>query len=170
MSYSDYTYVIFDGDKDQWAYRFMRGWNAQEHMSFDLHDAHDLTQMTYRAESEQYVKSQLRERMAKAKQVIVLVGESTRYLHKYVGWEIDLAKEKSLPIIVVNLKEGQRSVDAERCPASLRAHCAVHVDFRMNIIKYALDHWPGEYAHMSSEICAQGARHYSSELYKSIGL
>jgi len=170
MSYSDYTYVIFDGDKDQWAYRFMRGWNAQEHMSFNLHDAHDLTEMTSRAENEQYVKSQLRERMAKAKQVVVLVGESTKYLRKYVGWEIDLAKEKLVPIIVVNLKDGQRTIDSERCPVSLRSHCAVHVAFKMNIIQYALDHWPAEYRHLPFNVRDQGARQYGPDLYKSLGL
>jgi hypothetical protein len=34
------------GDKDQWAYRFMRGWKANEHIDFDFYDAHDLTAMT----------------------------------------------------------------------------------------------------------------------------
>ncbi len=80
--------------------------------------AHDLTAMTARAENEAYVKSQLRERMDKAKQVIVIVGESTKNLRKFVAWEIDLAKEKGLPVIVVNLKSGQRQMDFDLCPAS----------------------------------------------------
>ena len=108
--------------------------------------------------------------MGKAKQVIVLVGESTRYLRKYVGWEIDLAKEKSLPIIIVNLKDGQRSMDADRCPASLRTHCAVHVAFKMNIIQFALDHWPPEYCGLSVDVRNQGARHYATAVYKTLGL
>lgn len=147
---------------DQWAYRYMRGWKELEHLDFDFHDAHDLTAMTARAENEAYVKSQLRERFKKAAQAIVIVGESTKNLRKFVAWEIDLAKEKGLPIIVVNLKSGQREMDSDLCPASLRYHCAVHVDFKMKIIKHALDNWPSEYAGFSAQVRAQGARRFNA--------
>ncbi len=170
MAYKDPAYMIFDGDKDQWAYRYMRGWKVSEHLDFDFRDAHDLTAMTARAENEAYVKSQLRERVDKAKQVIVIVGESTKNLRKFVAWEIDLAKEKGLPVIVVNLKSGQRQMDFDLCPASLRDHCAVHVEFKMKIIQYALDNWPSEYAGLSAPVRAEGARIYNDNVYKSLGL
>jgi hypothetical protein len=163
------TYVIFDGDEDQWAYRFMRGWKNADHIDFDFRDAHDLTSMTGRAENEAYVKSQLRQRMKAAKQVIVLVGESTRYLRKFVAWEIDLAIELELPIIVANLK-GKRELDDDRCPVALRSHCAVHVDFRMKVIKHALDNWPAEYGRLSTEEKAKGWRKYSDNVYSELGL
>jgi hypothetical protein len=35
MAFRDPTYVIFDGDNDQWAYRYMRGWKANERLDFD---------------------------------------------------------------------------------------------------------------------------------------
>lgn len=170
MSYKDPSYVIFDGDKDQWAYRYMRGWKASEHLDFDFRDAHDLTAMTARAENEAYVKSQLRERMGKAKQVIVIVGESTKNLRKFVAWEIDLAKERGLSIVVVNLKSGQRKIDPDLCPVALRDYCAVHVEFRMKIIQYALDNWPSEYARLSAQTKAEGARIYNDRVYQSLGL
>ena len=170
MAYKDPTYVIFDGDKDQWAYRFMRGWKESEHLDFDFRDAHDLTAMTARAENEAYVKSQLRERMGKAKQVIVIVGESTKNLRKFVAWEIDLAKEKDLPVVVVNLKSRQGQMDPDLCPASLRDHCAVHVEFKMKIIQHALDNWPSEYTGLSPQVRAQGARMYNGNVYQSLGL
>jgi hypothetical protein len=169
MGYRDPTYVIFDGDKDQWAYRYMRGWKAAEHIDFDFRDAHDLGAMTSRAENEAYVKSQLRERMKAAKQVIVLVGESTRYLRKFVLWEIELAIELGLPIIVVNL-QGKRRMDDERCPVALRSHCAVHVDFKLKMIKYALDIWPAEFGRLSIAIMREGPRHYNNDVYTSLGL
>lgn len=49
MRYRNKTYVIFDGDGDMWAYRYMRGWNAQDHMDFDFYDAHDIRPLTERA-------------------------------------------------------------------------------------------------------------------------
>jgi hypothetical protein len=57
------VYVAFDGDKDKWAYAFMKGWKTNERVDFDFEDAHDLDAMTGRAQSEQYVKSMLKERM-----------------------------------------------------------------------------------------------------------
>src|ERR1700676_2796803 len=94
------TYVIFDGDKDRYAYAFMKGWQVNDRVAFDFQDAHDLGVMTGRAKDEAYVKSELRKRMEASNQVLVLVGESTKYLRKFVGWEIDLAFKLGLPIIV----------------------------------------------------------------------
>ena len=105
MSYQDTTYVIFDGDNDMWAYAYMKGWKKNDNINFDFEDAHDIKPLTYLASNEVYIKSRLRERMKSTDQVIVLVGESTKYLYKYVRWEIELAKELDLPIIVINLKD-----------------------------------------------------------------
>lgn len=163
------TYVIFDGDKDQWAYLYMRGWEANDSVDFDFRDAHDLTAMTSRAQDEAYVKSQLRQRMKAARQVIVLVGESTRFLRKYVGWEIDLAIEFDLPIIVVNL-QGKRVRDDDRCPVALRDHCAVHIDFKLNMIRHVLKSWPSQFAGLSFEEKAKGWRKYESDVYVAFGL
>jgi hypothetical protein len=139
------TYVIFDGDKDRYAYVFMRGWKVNERVEFDFRDAHDLGAMTGRAQDEAYVKSELRKRMDASKQVIVLVGESTKNLRKFVGWEIDLAVSLELPIIVVNLN-GYRQMDPDRCPVPFRTGYIVHVAYKRAIIKYALDNFPREFA------------------------
>jgi hypothetical protein len=65
------------------------GWNALEKIDFDFRDAHELGSMTARALGEEYVKKQLRQRMDKSSAVIVLVGEKTKNLHKFVRWELD---------------------------------------------------------------------------------
>jgi MTH538 TIR-like domain (DUF1863) len=69
---------------------FHRGWSASKRIDFELLDAHDLDNMTARARGEAYVNSKLRERMNRSTAVVVLVGESTKFLHKYVRWEIAL--------------------------------------------------------------------------------
>jgi hypothetical protein len=58
--------------------------------------------MTGRARGEAYVKSKLRERMNRSTAVIVVVGDSTKFLHKYVYWEIELAIKPCLSLIAVN--------------------------------------------------------------------
>lgn len=169
MSYRDPTYVIFDGDKDKQPYAFMKGWNALDHVDFSFTDAHELDSMTARAQGETYVKSNLRKRIEKAKQVVVLVGESTKHLHKFVTWEINLALETGLPIVVVNLNN-QRQVDTERCPTALLDADAVHVSFKMKIIKHALDNWPGEYRALRAQGKSIGTRRYSDSTYRDLGV
>jgi hypothetical protein len=166
MSYKNKTYVIFDGDTDMWAYAYMKGWKQNERVDFDFYDAHDIRPLTDRA-SEETVKSRLRERMSNAKQVIVLVGEHTKNLFKFVRWEMDLAIGNDLPIVVVNLNN-KRDYDADRCPPILRDVYAVHVAFKMKIIKYALDNFPDQYERRPPS--AAGQLQYNSSVYEKLQL
>jgi hypothetical protein len=170
MGHTDPTYVVFDGDKDDWAYRFMRGWKASEHIDFDFRDAHDLDNMTGLAQSEAYVKQNLRERMRKSGALIVLVGESTKNLYRFVRWEIDLAIELDLPIIVVNLNK-TNGIDDDRCPPLLRNRAALHVSFKMRAIKAALDGWPGQYSKLDYEKKSNGGSYsYSVDQLRNFGV
>lgn len=166
MAYRNKTYVVFDGDKDMWAYAYMLGWIEREGIDFDFQDAHDLNVITDRA-SEEAVKRKLQERLANTKQVIVLVGENTKNLFKFVRWELEIAIELGLPIVVVNLN-GQRKMDPALCPAILKDEYAVHVPFKAKIIQYALENFPPEHAKKAAD--ASGARHYSDDKYTNLGL
>jgi len=97
------VYVAFDGDNDKWAYAFMKGWKTNDRVDFDFEDAHDLDEMTSRAQNEAYVKSKLKERMKSSEALVVIVGGKTKNLYKFVRWQIELAIELGLPIIVANL-------------------------------------------------------------------
>lgn len=160
------TYVVFDGDNDKWAYGFMKGWNALPNVDFEFHNAHDIGSMTANAQNEDYVKRNLRARFKETHQVVVLIGEKTKNLFKYVRWEIETAIELGLPIIAVNLN-GKRDLDSEFCPAILRSAGAVHISFQLKIIKHALDNFPPYYRSLS----VRGAQYYYSEaIYKSLDL
>lgn len=167
MSFKDKTYIIFDGDNDQWAYRYMKGWKVNEKVDFDFEDAHDILPMTYRAQDEQYVKSRLKERFKQACQVIVLIGDATKNLYKYVRWELEVALELGLPIIAVNLNN-LRSQDSDKVPPLIRDKYVVHVPFKLKIIKYALEQFPNEFKNRKQN--EQGARIYNDPVYQSLGL
>jgi hypothetical protein len=143
VSYKNKTYVIFDGDNDIWAYAYLKGWKSNENMNFNFYDAHDIRPLSDRA-SEETVKRALRQRFANARQVVVLVGENTKNLYKFVRWEIEIAQKLDLPIIVVNLN-CHRQLDTARCPAILRDWVAAHVSFKARVIQHALDNFPDEY-------------------------
>jgi len=166
MGYRNKTYVIFDGDSDIWAYGFMKGWKSNENMDFNFYDAHDIRPLTDRA-SEDTVRASLRTRLANAKQAIVLVGDNTKNLYRFVRWEIEIAQKNDLPIIVVNLN-GSRQMDSDRCPALLRNWLAAHVAFKAKIIQHALDRFPDEYRQIQAS--SSGPRYYSDEVYKQLGL
>ena len=156
------AYIIFDGDDDGWAYRYMNGWKANKNIDFTYQNAHDLDTMTSRAQDEQYVKSKLRERMKQSTAVVVLIGEKTKNLYKYVRWELELALELGLPIIAANINKTNRQ-DNARCPAIIRdSGRVVHIPYTLEALKYAMDNWPNEFSRMGAADLNGGARYYSS--------
>ncbi len=167
MAYRNKTYVAFDGDKDIRYYYLMKAWRDRDNDSFNFHDAHDLN--TSRDTSqEDSIKANLRKRFANSKAFVLLVGESTRYLTKFVKWEIEQAIKLDLPIIVVNLN-GKRSMDENRCPPVLRDSLAIHVSFNQSIIRYALDNWSDSHQkHRQQQ--HDGPYYYKKNVYDQLGL
>src|SRR5690606_37886572 len=133
-------YVCFDGDKDIHYYRLMTAWNENTRFNFNFKNAHEITQARD-SSTEETIKRSLRLRLRASDILIVLVGESTKNLYKYVRWEIEVAIELGLAIIVVNLN-GKKQLDHERCPAILRNISAIHIPFGLAIIDYAIRTWP----------------------------
>ncbi len=166
MSYRDTTYIIFDGDKDRWAYARMKGWKALENIDFDFRDAHDLKRIRDSSLPDT-VRRTLRQRFSTAQQVIVLIGDETKHHHRFVRWEMEVALGLNLPIVAVNLN-GMRKLDEALCPPILRNEFIVHIPFKMKIIKYALDNFPSEYHRRPST--EKGSRFYPDSLYQQLGL
>ncbi len=167
MPYRNKVYVAFDGDKDIHYYRLLTAWNSNSSLDFSILDAHDLN--TARDSSmEETIKRRLRERFADSKAFLLLVGESTKYLFRFVKWEIETAIRLDIPIIVVNLNK-KRSRDDNRCPASVRDQLAVHISFEMKMIGHALNDWQD--AHKSNRRSGKtGAYYYTAIEYQQLGL
>lgn len=141
MAYRNKTYIAFDGDEDMHYYRLMTAWKAHDGFSLEFNNAHDLN--TARDSSqEESIKRQLRERFANSKVFVVLIGKKTKFLTKFVRWEMEVALRLQLPIIGVNLN-GSRTID-DLCPPTIRDELAVYVSFGPGIIEYAMDHWPND--------------------------
>lgn len=139
MSYRNKVYLAFDGDSDIHYYYLVKAWKQNDAIPFDFYDAHDLNYARDTSQEES-IKRQLLIRLNNSKRFVLLVGEHTQYLYKFVKWEIEQAIRLDLPIIVVNLN-GQRSMDNNRCPASLKNVSAIHVSFNASILQFALENW-----------------------------
>ncbi|EGQ7642058.1 TIR domain-containing protein [Vibrio cholerae] len=143
MSYRNKTYVIFDADTDMKMYRLMTAWKENEKIDFDFYNAHDLNNLRD-GSSEETIKTKLKERLKNTKQAIVLVGENTKNLYKFVRWEIDVAMSMDIPIIAVNLCKANG--ETKNTPPILKNNAYfVSVPFEIKKIKHALDYFPSEY-------------------------
>jgi len=166
MSYRNKTYIAFDGDNDMHYYRLMTAWKANDGFSLNFHNAHDLN--TARDSSqEESIKRQLRERFSNSKLLIILIGENTRYLTKFVKWELEVALKLGLPIIGVNLN-GSRTVD-ERCPPTIKNELVIYLPFKHKIIEYALNEWPSDFSRLQNE-GRKGDFYYNDNVYTRLGL
>lgn len=149
MPYRNKVFVSFDGDNDMHYYRLMLAWKQSDHTSFTFHNAHDLN--TARDSSlEESIKRQLSIRLQNTKVFVSLVGQNTRFLYKFVRWEIEQAVRLNIPIVAVNLN-GFRTLDLERCPPLLRDASALHVSFNPKVLEHALDMWPDYLSQIPAE-------------------
>jgi hypothetical protein len=167
VAYRNKTYVCFDGDADIRYYGLMQAWHQNDGSVFSFYNAHDLN--TVRDSSQEAsVKRQLRERLLNTKVFVVLIGENTRYLTKFVRWEMEQALGLKLPIIGVNLN-GLRQQDPERCPPIVRDELALYVSFNASIMQHALENWPSSQEELRRS-GAKGPYYYRAAVYHQVGL
>ncbi len=167
MTYINKTYVAFDADNDIHYYRLMQAWKKNDNTSFNFFDAHDLNNLMSWS-SEETIKAKLSDRLNNIKVFVLLVGSNTKFLYKFVRWEIEQAIKKQKPIIVVNLN-GKRSMDSNLCPPIVKDELAVHVSFNQKIVENALNNWA------SSDINYRqnnksGPFYYKETIYQELGL
>lgn len=167
MAYRHKTYICFDGDKDIHYYRLMCAWKENDGIEFSFYNAHDLN--TARDNSQEAsIKRQLKERLNLSEVLVVLVGETTRYLYRFVRWEMEQAIAMDLPVICVNLN-GVRNIDVDRCPPLLRNELAMHISFNAAIVQFALENWPNQHRGCRTKNDS-GPYYYNGDIYKRLEL
>lgn len=167
LSYRNKIYICFDGDLDIHYYRLMCAWKQNDGMRFHFQDAHEINYS--RDDSlEESIKRQLLERLKETSAFVVLIGEKTRYLHRFVRWEMEQAIKLKLPIIGVNLN-GIRRQDLERCPPIIRDELVVYISFNASILQYSLEQWPSLHKKFISE-GKVGSYYFKDEAYKKLKL
>lgn len=138
-------------------YRLMTAWKANEHIDFNFCDCQ--LQQELNSDNEAYIKRRCRERINMAGTYLMLIGEDTRYKHKYVRWEAEVALEKGCTIIGVNLNMSRR-FDPTRTPAVIKDIGAVFVAFSPQIVAHGLENY---------EIKDAGNFKYNENLYRKLG-
>jgi len=167
MAYRNKTYISFDADNDIHYYRLMLAWKQNDNTNFNFHNAHELNRLLATS-SEETVKQKLRERLLNTKMFIVLVGKQTRYLFKFVRWEMEQALSLDIPIIGVNLN-GKRSLDTNLCPPIIRDELVMYVSFNAKIVQFALENWESQYRILKKQ-GETGPYYYPDTIYQRLGL
>lgn len=165
MAYKNKTYVCFDADTDMKWYQLMKAWKENENIAFDFQNAHEINNLRD-GSSEETIKRKLRERLENTMVLVVLIGENTKNLYKYVRWEIEYAVEKNIPIIAVNLN-GSKSIDYNLCPPILKAELAIHIPFGQKIMNHALNNWPSSHNGYKAK-GETGPYSYKDSVYNSL--
>lgn len=158
------TYICFDADTDMWAYARMKGWKALDNIDFDFDNAHELNNLRD-GSTEETIKTKLRERLKHTKIMLVLVGENTKNLHRFVRWEQEVALSMGIAIIAVYLN-GSKDRDINTCPPIIRNELVLHIPYKLATCRWAIDNWPRQYQnnkqnklansyHLKPEILAQ---------------
>ncbi len=150
------TFVGFSST-DIRSYWLMLAWKANEKIDFNFADCQ--LDKEINSENESYIKSKCRERIGMAGTFVALIGQDTRSKHKYVRWEMEVAREKGCRIIGVNL-DGSRQMVKETCPPIIRDIGAVFVPFSPQIVAYAIDKF---------KMHDKGNWHYPETVYKNLG-
>ena len=167
MAYTNKTYVCFDADTDIHYYRLMTAWKEHEKIEFNFFNAHEINNLRD-GSSEATIKAKLRERLNNTKMLVILIGENTKNLYKYVRWEIEYAIEKDIPIVAVNLNK-KKERDDERSPPLLKNELAIHIPFGQKIMDYALNNWEASH-HKHKANKESGAYHYNQSVYDKLGV
>ena len=150
------TFVGFSST-DIHYYRLMLAWKENEHIDFNF--ANCQLGQEINSENEAYIKRKCRERIDMAGTFAVLIGQDTRSKHKYVRWEMEVAREKGCRIIGINLDGSRQMVDAT-CPPIIKDIGAIFVPFSPKIVAHALANW---------KMKEKGNWSYKDEVYHRLG-
>ncbi|HDR0967239.1 TPA: TIR domain-containing protein [Pasteurella multocida] len=151
------TFVGFSST-DMHYYRLMCAWKNNHNIDFNFTDCQ--LNRALNSEDEKYIKRICRERINMAGTFISLIGQDTKFKHKYVRWELEVALEKGCRIIGANLN-GSRQMNPDTCPKIIRDVGAIFVSFSPMIIAYALQNYKME---------TYGNWYYNDSVYQQLGL
>lgn len=158
MAYRNQIYVCFDADEDMDYYKKMKMWDINPHLDFEFNNAHDLNNI--RVYTEDNIKRNLSERLKNTKLLVVLVGNKTKNLYKFVRWEMEVALKMDIPIVAANLNM-TNGMDTQLCPPIIRDELVVYVPFDKDCIFHAMNNWPSEYMGLKAK-GTTGWRYYKA--------
>ena len=181
MAYRNGTYIAFhaEGKTDPTAsdikyYRMLKAWHEHDDIDFKFINSHDKASVVRDSSQKETLRRSLRERLNNSKNMVLIIGPTTKNDTDWVPFEIAHAVDTcKLPIIAVYtgresvLTPGQLS---HLWPAAFSSRIlnntvrAIHIPFKQKVIDAAIRQF--DYNRLPSA----ALNHYSLEAHRAFGI
>jgi hypothetical protein len=182
LAYRNGTYVAFHangtsepGESDIKYYNLLKAWHVREAMDFEFVNSHDKTSAVRDSSSKETLKRALRTRLNNSKNMILIIGKTTREDTDWVPFEIAHAIDDcEIPIIAAYPGYGRIFQAAELrwlWPGALHSRIqsgaahVIHIPFKQAALADAVT----QFSHEKYPI-GGGLGTYSLEAYTSWGI
>lgn len=182
MAYRNGTYIAFhaEGNPNPTAsdiryYRTLKMWHENDNIEFKFVNSHEKVSAVRDSSQAETIKRSLRARLDNSKNMILIVGDRTRFDTDFVPYEISYAVDKcSIPIIATY--PGYRVIRDPKAleplwPEALRTRIAngtarvIHIPFNQKAIDAAI----GQFDHNNFPV-GGGLGIYNDAAYRSFGI
>lgn len=184
MSYRNGTYIAFHAegsniptDSDIKYYNLIKAWSAKKDDDFTFVNSHEKTSALRTSSSKETLRNRLAERLRNhSKNMLLLVGDTTKNDRDWVPFEIEYAVETCKITIIISYVEidypiYNPSAFSYLWPSALKeriengmASC-IHIPFKKTVIAGAVDQF-----NLTTKPLNGGLGYYSEAAYKYYGL
>lgn len=181
MAYRNGTYIAFhaEGKTDPTAsdikyYRMLKAWHVNDGMDFKFVNSHDKVSAVRDTSSKDTIMRSLRARLDGSKNMVLIIGNTTKNDTDFVPYEIAYAVDQcKIPIICVYTQYASiLNVESHRAewPLALKSRIdantvrALHIPFKQKVIDTAI----GQF-HINN-LPTGPKNHYSKEGLRSLGV
>lgn len=182
MAYRNGTYVAFHaagtnqpGQSDMDYYNLMKAWTAKTDDDFTMINSHDKASSVRDSSLRRTLRNSLLERLRNSKNMVLIIGETTRMDTDWVPFEIEQAVDTYKIPIIAAYTVFDKSIRAPRAlsgywPRALEERIknetanVIHIPFKKEALNDAL-----RFSHDDPPM-GKGLGIYSDEAYKSFGI
>jgi hypothetical protein len=184
MAYRNGTYIAFhaEGKTDPTAsdikyYRTLKMWHANDGVDFKFVNSHDKVAAVRDSSTAETIKRSLRQRLDNSKNMVLIIGPTTRLDNDFVPYEIAYAVDRcGIPIIATYTSTGYSIIRDPKAlsawwPAALSTRIAnrtasvIHIPFKQAVIDDAI----GQFSHNKFPL-GGGLGIYSDAAYRGFGI
>ncbi|CAI8841057.1 MTH538 TIR-like domain [Pseudomonas marginalis] len=183
MAYRNGTYVAFHangtnipGKSDIDYYNLMRAWSAKPDDDFTLVNSHEKVSAVRDSSAKETLRRSLHERLKNSKNMVLIIGKTTKYDTDWVPFEIERAVDTYKIPIIACYTDTEKPIRnprlwSEYWPAALKKRIdegtanVIHVPFKKAVILDAI----GQFSHSKLPVGA-GLGYYSDAAYRSFGV
>jgi hypothetical protein len=157
MAYRNGTYIAFHAngtnvpfDSDIKYYNLIKAWCGRDDC-FSIVNSHDKTSAVRDTSSKETLRRSLKERLNNSKNMLLIIGETTKYDTDWVPFEIEYAVDVcKIPLIVAYVDYTairNPSLLSDKWPPALKSRIengsvsAIHIPFRKEAINHSCDYF-----------------------------